>query len=107
MAALKLNPNPTFNAKVGIPVAGEEQPAVIVCTFKHMTREAYAAFAEGLRSSSASDVDTLMQVLAGWDGPDEPFSREAVAKLVSGYHGAAFAISQAFADELTKARAKN
>lgn len=103
----KLNPNPTFKAKVGIPIAGEEQPAVIVCEFKHMSREAYAAFISDVQANTPSDVDALMQILAGWEGPDEAFSRDAVAMLVGNYHGAAAAISEAFSAELTKARAKN
>lgn len=105
--ALKLNPAPTFRAKVGIPVPGQEQPEQIVCIFKHMTREEYQRFSAPEALAKLSDIDTLMALLAGWEEVDEAFSREAVAKMTQAYHGAAFAITAAFAAELTKARLGN
>ena len=105
--ALRLNPAPTFRAKVGIPVPGQEKPEVIVCEFKHMTRDAFRAFSEQVNAGTVSEVDSLMAMLAGWDGVDAPFSREAVQTMVQAYHGAAYAIAQDYARELTAARLGN
>lgn len=105
--ALKLNPAPTFRAKVGIPVPGQDQPEQIVCIFKHMTREEYRRFSDPEALSQRSDAETLMAILAGWEGVDEPFSTDAAARLAQAYHGAPFVIAAAFAAELTKARLGN
>lgn len=105
--ALKLNPAPTFRAKVGIPVPGQEQPEQIVCIFRHMTREEYQRFSSPDELAKRSEVDTLMALMAGWEEVDEAFSRDAVARMVQAYHGAPFVIAAAFAAELTKARLGN
>ncbi len=101
---LKLQPNPTFKAKVGIPVPGQDKPAEIVCEFAHMDRVEFAAFAAPEASASRSDAESLQRILRGWEGVDAPFSAEAVTTLCQQYHGAAYAISSAFVAELTKAR---
>ncbi len=105
--ALKLNPAPTFKAKVGIPVPGQDKPEEIVCIFKHMTRDAFAAFGDPVEAKSRTDVESLMAIMAGWDGVDAEFSADAVAMVVQQYHGAAFAITSAYIAELTKARLGN
>ena len=105
--ALRLNPSPTFSVKVGIPVPGQEQAEQIVCVFKHMTRDEYAAFSSPEQADARSDLDSLCALLAGWEGVDAPFSRDALAKVLQAYHGAAHAIATAYVTELTKARLGN
>ena len=104
---LKLQPNPTFKAKVGIPVPGADKPAEIVCVFAHMTRDEYQAFADPAALASRGDLDSLIRILRGWEGVDAEFSADALAMLCQQYHGAAFAISSAFVQELTRARLGN
>jgi len=104
---LKLQPNPTFKAKVGIPVPGEEKPAEIVCVFAHMTRDEFRDFAAPEASATRRDADSLARILRGWEDVDVPFSADAVEQLCQQYHGAAFAISSVFVQELTKARLGN
>ncbi len=104
---LKLQPNPTFRAEVGIPVPGQSEPAKIVCVFAHMDRDEFKAFAAPDAVAARSDVESLQRILRGWDGVDAEFSADAVAMLCQQYHGAAYAISAAFVAELTKARLGN
>lgn len=104
---LKLQPNPTFTAKVGIPVPGQDKPAEITCIFAHMDRDEFKVFAAPDAAAARSDAESLQRILRGWEGVDAPFSAEAVATLCRQYHGAAFAISSAYVAELTKARLGN
>lgn len=105
--ALRLNPEPTFRAKVGIPVPGQEQAEQIVCVFKHMTRDEYADFSSPAKADARSDLDSLCALLVGWEGVDAPYSRDALATVLQSYHGAAHAIATAYVTELTKARLGN
>ena len=105
--ALRLQPNPTFRAKVGVPVSGQEKPEEIVCVFAHMTRDEFREFAAPEVANARTDADSLNRILRGWEGVDAEFSADALALLCQQYHGAAFAISSAFVAELTKARLGN
>lgn len=98
----KLQPAPTFKAKVEIPVHGG--PAVSVeFEFKHRTRD---QMAELFKNTKRSDADTLIEVLAGWE-LDDPFCEESIALLVQNYVGAAPAIVSCYVAELTQARKGN
>lgn len=102
MAKLKLNPEPTFTAGVRIPVPGGEADPVIF-TFKHRTREQVA---EWLKATEATDVQTVLACATAWDLADE-FNEENVTRLCDNYAGAAFAVVDAYLNELRGARAKN
>lgn len=101
--------NPTFTAKVSIPVAGG-QTADIMVTFKHRTRDEFKEFTESLKvpegSEPLKDTDVLLDIASGWD-LDEPFDREHLEKMVQRFMGSAQAVIQAYFEELTGARAKN
>lgn len=103
MAKLKLNPEPTFKAKVGIPVPGS-RPAEVLFTFKHRTRDEVLAWVEGSRD--ATDVDSVLDVVVGWELEDE-FNRENVERLCNNYPGSGLVIISAYLDELRGARVKN
>lgn len=113
---LKLTPNPTFKAKVGIPIPGEKDVPVVF-EFRHMTREELKAWVKPRLEAPPVDADAeslpdpliaaAQEVVVGWTGIDEAFSPEALLVLFDNYPGSAFAIVQAFSDELGKARAKN
>lgn len=103
MAKLRLIPDPTFSAKVGIPVAGGE-PADVQFTFKHRTRAALLAWTEECKDKP--DPDVVLDMVSGWD-LDDAFTPENVAKLCDNYPGAGTAIYVAYLGEIRGARAKN
>jgi len=101
---LKLQPKPTFKAKVAIPIPGGK-PAQVEFEFNALTRtdlQQYLTDSEG-----RSDSDNLSEIVCGWSGVDTPFSSEALSQLLDNYVGAARAILDKFIEELTKARAGN
>jgi len=98
----KLQPNPTFKTKVQISVPGQKRPGEIECEFKHFTASAWESLSQekSVRDALAEDV------LIGWSGVDEPFSREAVELLFDKYPASAMEIFQAFAEEMFGGKAK-
>jgi len=105
MAKLKLNPEPTFKAKVGIPVPGAGK-APVEFVFKHRSREQIKEWMKAQAESDDQDTDTVMDFAVGWDLDDE-FNAENVTKLCNNYPGAGFEILTAYLMELRGARAKN
>jgi hypothetical protein len=103
MAKLKLQPDPTFSAKVAIPVAGAS-PVEVEFTFRHRGRKELAAFAESVKDSG--DADLIMSMATGWELEDE-FNAANVALLVENYYQAPNAVWTAYLDALTQAKEKN
>lgn len=103
MAKLKLNPDPTFSVKVGIPVPGA-RPADVGITFKYRDRDALQAWVEATRDSE--DVEVVADCVVGWDLDDE-FSRDNVDRLCRAYPGAAREIVGTYVRELAGIRAGN
>jgi len=103
MAKLALKANPTFKAKVGIPVAGGESIDVEF-TFKHRTREVLDAFVSS--NGERTDSETFLAMVEGWD-LDESFTAETANVLLENYIGASFAAFRVYIEELTKSKAKN
>lgn len=103
---LKLKANPTFKAKVGIPVPGGE-PVEVEFEFRHMTRDALNAFLTGPKAAKRSYEDTIAQIVVGWSGVDADFSKEAVTELCQNYLGAPTAILESFGKELAATRLGN
>jgi len=103
MAKLKLVANPTFRAKVGIPVAGgPEVPIEFV--FKHRTK---TVLDEWIKSrSDKGDIDSFMEMVEGWDLED-PFNRENVETLLENYIGTALATYRVYVDQLIQSKLKN
>ena len=103
MAKLKLVANPTFRAKVGIPVAGGvEVPVEFV--FKHRTK---TALDEWIKSrTDKGDIDSFMEMVEGWDLED-PFNRENVETLLENYIGTALATYRVYVDQLIQSKLKN
>ena len=100
----KLQPNPTFWAKVEIPVPGND-PMPLEVEFRHKRREEARVFAEALPSRPA--LESLREIVAGWRGADREFSDSALAELHDNYVAAADRILGAYFDELRGARRKN
>lgn len=105
MAKLKLDPNPTFDYAVAIPVAGGD-PVAVRFTFKHRSRKDVLAWVESLKDSESTDVDQVMAVATGWE-LDDAFTREHVEALCENYGGASRAILDTYMREIRGAREKN
>lgn len=103
MPRLTLKADPTFTAKVAIPVAGGPA-AEVAFTFRHRTKTALAAFFES--REGRTDVDLFMDMVVGWDLADE-FNRDNVGTLLENRIGTAVATFQAYLEALTAHRAKN
>jgi hypothetical protein len=103
MAKIKLTPEPTFKAKVGIPRPGAT-PAQVEFTFKHRDRDALLEFIEG--GHDQKDVEAVMAVAIAWELDDE-FNADNVERLVKNYPGAGFAIIETYLSESRGARSKN
>jgi len=103
MAKLKLQPDPTFKAKVAIPVAGADDVSVEF-TFRHRTRDELKKFIDA--SGERDDVDTLLELATGWELADA-FSKDNVQLLVDNYIAAGRSVFDKYIDELAKGRAKN
>lgn len=99
----KLDPNPTFVAKVALPLHGGGSVEVGF-TFRHKTADALEAFLRTVGERTV--VDSLLEVVAGWELEDE-LSAENIQRLVQNYQGAGRAISAAYVAELSQARLGN
>lgn len=105
MAKIKLvlTANPTFKAKVAIPVAGA--PAVPVeFTFKHRSKEAFAEWIKGI--SDKDDSDLLLEVASGWELEDA-WDKENISLMCENYMGAARAVIEKYIAEQTAAKLGN
>ena len=103
MARLKLIAEPTFPARVEVPLAGGAV-AEVVMTFKHRTRtqlDEYIASRAG-----KTDVESFMEIVSGWDLEDE-FTAANVELLLENHIGAALAVYKTYLKELVGAREKN
>lgn len=103
MTKLTLKANPTFDADVGIPVAGGDV-ATVRMTFRHRTKKQLAEFVTS--RADKTDTQSVMDMVVAWDLSD-PFNETTADELLDNYIGAALAIYQTYIEELTKAREKN
>lgn len=104
MAAFSLVPDPTFKAKVDIPVPGKK-PQKIEFTFKWRDADDFKTFMEGLGNYD-SDTDAVLEFVTAWELADA-FNRENVEQLVKNYIGSAKALIQAYISENAGARLGN
>jgi hypothetical protein len=102
MARLTLNPDPTFKAKVAVPVPGGT--ADVECVFKYRDRKALDAWIDTTRE--AGEVDVMLDMLAGWD-LDDPCDRENVERLCNAYPGASREVTARYLRELAGIRQGN
>lgn len=108
----KLNPNPTFKAKVALSAPGCAA-AEVTFEFKHFSRSAMKEFFSRLAKeqegdAARSDADALAEIVVGWGAEiDEKFSQKTLALLVDNYPAATREIFEAFRRELLETRAKN
>lgn len=103
---VSIDPDPTFETTVKVPGPGGKA-LEFVGTFKHRDQEELEQFVTGDGASSRSEVDSVMGVLVGWKGLDEPFGRPAVEKLCKKWHAAGGVITALYVWELKQARLGN
>lgn len=119
---MRIDPNPTFAAKVGLSVPGQAAPAELELVFRHRDKEALQAWMAGGSAGAGApadpppartDAEFLGEVVAGWSGvqdaagADVPYTPEAFARLLKNYPAAAGEIYRAYLRELTESRLKN
>jgi hypothetical protein len=102
--AFKLKANPTFKAKVGIPIPGGE-PEQVEFEFRHRTVDGLAELREQC-AKGMSNREIFDAVVVGWGLSDE-FNHENTDVLLQNYPMAARAIFTGYIDELTNARLGN
>ncbi len=103
MGILKLTANPTFKATVAVPVAGEDSVDVKF-TFKHRTKTDMDAFMAS--RENVPDIDTFMEMVVGWELPED-FNRENALILLENHIGAALSAYRTYIDELYKSKLGN
>jgi hypothetical protein len=103
MAKLKLNPEPTFKAKVAVPVPGAAA-APVEFTFKWRKRDEVLPWLEAAKDTT--DAEIIMDCALAWDLDDE-FNAENVERLCNTYQGAGREFVNTYLDELRGVRAKN
>jgi len=104
MGKLILQPAPTFQAPVRIPVPGADA-ATVVFTFKHRTRSELKAFVDGL-ANFANDAEMIQAIATAWDLTDV-WTPDNVALLVESYVAAPGVILDVYLDQLARGREKN
>lgn len=102
MARLKLNPEPTFKLKVGIPVPGGT--ADVTFTFKYRDAKAIEDWIEA--SKDSLDVDVMLDMVGAWDLDDE-FNRDNMERLCKAYPGAAREVTGRYLRESLGIRSGN
>jgi len=103
MAKLSLVANPTFQAKVAIPVAGGAAVDVLM-TFRHRTKKDLEEFVKS--RADKSDVESFMDMVIGWELED-PFNAESVSLLLENYIGAAVSTYRTYLSALVEAKSGN
>lgn len=105
MPKLKLNAEPTFKAKVLIPIPGGA-PVPVEFTFKHRNREDFSAWLKSLEDDDKAKPQAVLDIALGWD-LDDQFNEATVTQLLSNYIGAFQPILDKYMDELIQAKQKN
>lgn len=101
----KLQPKPTFKARVPITLPGETRAAEIEVEFKHLSVEQVREFFEGLVGKT--DAQALGEIVVGWSGVDQAFSPEALDTLLNNFPSASGSFFDIFRRELLEGRRKN
>jgi hypothetical protein len=105
MAKLSLTPNPTFKARVTIPVAGEA-PATVNVTFKYRTKTQLDEFFNKELETKDNWAEQILMIAEGWDLDDE-FSLENLRLLVDQRPGTGQSFFKTYSAEGYGAREKN
>ena len=104
MATFSLVPEPTFKAKVDIPVPGKKAQK-LEFTFKWRGLDEFRAFMDNLGNYD-DDTAVVLEMVTGWELSDA-YTPENVEKLVKNYIGSAGAILNTYLRENAAARVGN
>lgn len=102
----RLDPAPTFDHPVSIPMPGGEAQTLGV-TWTHKTRRALRDWLARVKAAEdGTEADILMEIMAGWDA-DRAFGRDALDALLQNYPAAQNALLLGYMEGLTGARLGN
>lgn len=121
----KINPDPTFSTFVRLTVPGNAVPARISITWRHKTAEGLDEWY--LRNVDRKSANALDEVIDGWgapaqnetgdeesgiapigaDGEKLPYTREALATLLSNYPTATSELVRGYLLALKESKVKN
>ncbi|ENA37413.1 hypothetical protein HMPREF1487_04331 [Pseudomonas sp. HPB0071] len=99
----KLDPNPTFDAIVPIPLHGGGS-ANVKMKFKHRPKAELQQFIEATKESLLDDL--IIEMVVGWDLEDE-FTPENIKRLTENYGGSGLLVYKTYINELTQASRLN
>ena len=105
---LALQPKPTFTKEVVLTVPGGGE-GKFKAVFQHKTKTELQAFFASIsdEKNPRPDIESVMEILVGWEGVDQKFSKENVEILLENYFGAALAILNAYSLGYFEAKEKN
>jgi hypothetical protein len=111
MAKIKLIPDPTFVAKVPLPIPGKEAPVDVEFTFKHRTRDQMDALVKRVQvapgeEGALSDTQLVMECACGWELA-EPFNEANVTEFATQYIAGPSKVFETYVAEMAGNRRKN
>jgi len=104
-----LDPAPTFTWPVRLTAPGGQARELVV-EYRAKTRTDLKAWLEKAKSTPhgiEADADILMEIMIGWESCAEPFSREALMRLLDGHYNADSELLSGYLDGLSGARRGN
>ena len=103
-----LQPKPTFKAAVMIPIPGGTE-GKITFEFNRLGKKALKALFESISSvdGDREDADVLSELICGWSGVDQEFSKANLETLCDMYPGSVTAILTTYNREVMEAKTKN
>ncbi len=108
MNIIKLNPDPTFKAVVGVSIAGHAEPVPVEFEFKYFPADEREAFFEQLKTEETSINDALGKLIVGWGKQiDSPFSGQALQQFLRNYPAAGKDIWHGYVCEVGASKVKN
>jgi len=84
---LKLTPNPTFTASLDIDLPGGKKEKVSF-VFNYKDKTQYEEFIARCAEGKNQYFDALVEIVSGWDGIEEEFSKDSFALFLKNYHRA-------------------
>lgn len=100
----KLDPNPTFEARVSGFVPGRPGDCLVV-TFRHQTAEQFAAWHASFADKTVEEL--LLDVIHSWRDAPREFSVDALRETNNRYPAFVPALLDTYRRELFEARTKN
>lgn len=104
-----IDPAPTFPWPVRLTAPGGAVRELTV-EFRAKTRTDLKAWLEKAKTTPPgveADADSLLEVMTGWQSCAEPFSREALVRLLDAHYSASSELLAAYLDGLNGARRGN